>query len=45
MQANIVEGTEPGQYKEGTKAALEAAIAEAEAANATTEEGAAKSSS
>ena len=40
--ANIVEGTEPGQYKEGTKAALEAAIAEAEAANATTEEGAAK---
>ena len=40
--ANIVEGTEPGQYKEGTKAALEAAIKEAEDANATTEEGAAK---
>ena len=40
--ANIVEGTEPGQYKEGTKAALEAAIKEAEDANVTTEEGAAK---
>ena len=38
--ANIVEGTEPGQYKEGTKAALEAAIKEAEDANAQTEEAA-----
>lgn len=40
LAANIVEGTEPGQYKEGTKAALEAAIKEAEDANAQTEEAA-----
>ena len=38
LAENIVEGTEPGQYKEGTKAALEAAIKEAEDANAQTEE-------
>ena len=40
LAAGIVEGTEPGQYKEGTKAALEAAIKEAEDANAQTEEAA-----
>ena len=40
LAENIVEGTEPGQYKEGTKAALEAAIKEAEDANAQTEEAA-----
>ena len=40
LAAGIVEGTEPGQYKEGTKAAIEAAIKEAEDANAQTEEAA-----